>query len=104
MKALRISHLVEADLDEIWLYIAQHNPDAADRLMDRFKERFILFSENPELGELRVDLAPQLRQSIVGNYVILYRCSNELLEVVRVIHSSRDIPKEFRRRLFGKDS
>jgi plasmid stabilization system protein ParE len=28
----------EADLDEIWWYIAQDNPDAADRMLDRIEE------------------------------------------------------------------
>jgi plasmid stabilization system protein ParE len=27
------------DLDEIWLYIAQDNPDSADALLDKIEER-----------------------------------------------------------------
>jgi toxin ParE1/3/4 len=29
----------ETDLDDIWWYIAQDNPDAADRFLDKIEER-----------------------------------------------------------------
>ena len=31
--------LAEADLEEIWWYIAQDNPDAADGMLDRIDEQ-----------------------------------------------------------------
>ncbi len=30
--------LAETDLDDIWWYIAQDNPDAADRFLDKIEE------------------------------------------------------------------
>ena len=29
--------LAETDLDDIWWYIAQDNPDAADRFLDKYR-------------------------------------------------------------------
>ena len=31
--------LAETDLEEIWWYIAQDNPDAADRFLEKIEER-----------------------------------------------------------------
>jgi toxin ParE1/3/4 len=101
MKKLRISHLAEADLAEIWLHIAEDRPSAADRMLDRFKRQFLLLSRNPEMGELREDIGFDVRQTSVSSYVILHRTREEWVEVVRVIHGARDIPTEYRRRLFG---
>ena len=102
MKKLRVSHLAEADLDEIWLFVATDRPGVADKLLDRFRQQFLLLMQNPELGEQREDLATDLRQMTVGNYIVLYLIQNEWIEVARVIHGARDIPVEYRRRFFGK--
>jgi hypothetical protein len=38
------------DLIDIWLHIAQDNPAAADRLLDRFEDVFIRLAETPPMG------------------------------------------------------
>jgi plasmid stabilization system protein ParE len=43
----------------------------------------------------REELAPNLRSSHVGKYIIFYRPEDEGIEVIRVIHGHRDIPKLF---------
>ena len=42
--------LTEEDLIEIWIYIAQDNPGAADRVLDNIEERFYALSDNPLMG------------------------------------------------------
>ena len=37
----------EQDLIEIWIYIAQNNPEAADRVLDDIDERFHALADNP---------------------------------------------------------
>jgi len=103
MSNYRITRLAEADIEGVWLRIARDRPSAADRMMDRFHERFELLGANPEIGELRQDLADNLRQSIAGKYVLFYRSQKQKIEIVRVIHGSRDVSTEFRRRFFGGD-
>jgi len=88
----------ERDLLEIWVYIAERNYDAADRLLEQLDEKFRLLSENPGFGTMRDDLAPSVRGFPVGNYVLFYRPITGGIEVVRVIHGARDIPRQFRRR------
>jgi len=102
MSDYRITRLAEADIEEVWLHIAQDRPSAADRMMNRFHERFELLGANPEIGEQRPDLADNLRQSIVGKYVLFYRSKEHHVEIVRVIHGARDVSTEFRRRFFGR--
>ena len=54
-------------------------------------------ADHPLAAEARPDLAPGLRASPVGNYVIFYRPIHDGIEVVRVLHGARDIPAVFRK-------
>ena len=85
----------KADAREIWAYIAQDNPDAADRLLDRFDRLFRLLVSQPLIGKSVEELAPDLRLVPIGNYLIFYRPTKERIEIVRILHSSRDITDEF---------
>ncbi|NOV30189.1 type II toxin-antitoxin system RelE/ParE family toxin [Methylomonas sp. ZR1] len=82
----------EEDLIEIWLYIAQDNPLAADRVLDDMEQRFIMLADNPQMGRYRPDIAPELRYFISGKYLILYRTLTDGVQIVRVIHGARDLP------------
>jgi plasmid stabilization system protein ParE len=42
-----------ADLDEIWLYIAQKtNPEVAERVLDSIVHAFPLLAANPKMGAI----------------------------------------------------
>jgi toxin ParE1/3/4 len=76
-RVLRTSQAVE-DLDGIWSYIAQHNVNAADRLLDRLFERFQLLADFPKLGERQPRLADgDYRRTVEGNYVVYYKPDEE---------------------------
>ncbi|MBL3591492.1 MAG: type II toxin-antitoxin system RelE/ParE family toxin [gamma proteobacterium endosymbiont of Lamellibrachia anaximandri] len=79
----------EEDLIDIWLYIAQDNPTAADHLLDTFEERGWLLAENPNLGQARQDIAEGLHHLPVGRYLLLYRKIPGGIELVRVVHGMR---------------
>ena len=79
----------EADLIDIWLYIAPDNPAAADKMLDEIEDKSVLLSDQPRLGPSRPDIAPELRYFPVGNYLILYRIISGGVEVVRVVHGAR---------------
>jgi toxin ParE1/3/4 len=85
----------EEDLIEIWIYIAQDNPGAADRVLDDIEERFHALADNPLMGRLRPDIAPELRYFSAGKYLILYRTVPDGVQIVRVIHGARDLPHLF---------
>jgi toxin ParE1/3/4 len=89
MPDLRRTAQAEEDLIELWLYIAQDNPGAADCLLDEIEDKCTLLAANPQLGAARPDIAPECRSFPVGRYLILYRLIPDGVEVVRVVQGSR---------------
>lgn len=95
MNRYRVSGRARTDLDEIWLYIAQDNINAADKLIQTIVLRFTKLAHLPDLGRRREELAPRLRSFPVGRFVIFYRQMNHGIEIVRVLHGTRDLPPLF---------
>jgi toxin ParE1/3/4 len=93
MRQVVISELARADLLNIGEYLAQHNPDAAIRLMKRFREKFNLLVRFPHLGRERNDILLGLRCLIVNKYLIFYQSSDDIIEIWRVRHSAQS-PKD----------
>jgi plasmid stabilization system protein ParE len=92
MKRFRITPRASADIDEIWTYIAQDNPSAADRVEQQLHDAMRLLAEFPGIGHVRADVDdPRYRFWSVFSYVIVYRPDPKPVEVIRVIHGSRDI-------------
>jgi toxin ParE1/3/4 len=84
----------EDDLIEIWLYVAQDSPVAADRLLDRIDARLQQLSLMPLSGPSRHDLLPGLRHLVIGNFLVFYRVEETGVVIVRVMHGRRDITPE----------
>jgi toxin ParE1/3/4 len=82
-------------LDAIWFYIAEDDPEKADRYLDHLIGKAQVLVENPKIGTLREELIPQLRSFPVDHYLLFYRSINTGIELARVLHSSRDIPNCF---------
>lgn len=95
MKHFHVSSQAKTDLDEIWLFIAQDNLEAADQFHDLLFSKFLTLAKQPLMGRARDDIRPSIRAFPVGNYVIFYRDTLEFVEVVRVLHGARDIESIF---------
>ena len=95
MPSFRFLPSARDDLNEIWEYIAQDNLDAAERLVERIEELCELLATRPQLGRRREELAPGLRSFPEGSYFIFYQPIPDGIEVVRVLHTSRDIDSLF---------
>ena len=80
-----------SDQSAIWFYIASDNMAAADRQMDRLHDAFLMLSDYPEAGRVRVEVDAQLRTFPIDQYLIFYRVSPGVLEIVRILHAARDI-------------
>lgn len=91
MTRFRVSKQAQIDLDGIWDFIAEDNPDAADRFIGRIFEKFPALAGFPELGRRCEQLAAALRVFPVGNYLIFYRPFGGGVEIVRIIHGARDL-------------
>lgn len=81
----------EADLINIWLYIAEDQPENADRFLDRLDAAAMALAETPGMGVDRPSLSEGLKCFPVGNYILYYRVKPPKLELVRVLSASRDI-------------
>ena len=96
MPHYRITNEAHADLDTLWLYVAERGGiETADRLIDAIIERFPLLASTPGMGFAREDFAPGLRSFPVGDYLIFYRRVSGRIDIVRVLHGSRDLPRFF---------
>nr|WP_298522300.1 type II toxin-antitoxin system RelE/ParE family toxin [uncultured Halomonas sp.] len=95
MPSLIISPEAEQDLLDIWLYIAEDSPVNADRFLDRLEGKALKLAEFTEIGIDRPELAPDLKNFPVDRYVLYYRATPGGIELVRVLHGSRDINRVF---------
>jgi toxin ParE1/3/4 len=91
--AHRLSPEAEAELDEIWWYIAEASgsTDAARNVVASITQRFNLLSRHPRLGRRRDDLRQGLRSFPAGNYLIVYRIEGRDVLIVHIFHGRRDI-------------
>lgn len=72
MGNVRRTPLAEQDLEEIWLFVAQDDPAAADRLLDVLGNTMVLLADNPLMGRARPDIAPELRYHPAGNHLLQF--------------------------------
>ncbi len=80
-----------ADLDQLWEYIAEHNIDAAYRVVDDIFAALRTLVASPHIGHRRTDLAARpLRFHRVRDYLIAYAAEERPLWVVAVLHGRRN--------------
>ena len=78
------------DLDEIREYIAEKNPDAADRVTTEIFDGIQALVSFPDQGYLRPNLTSRaLRFKLLREYVIAYAPEKKPLWVVAVFHGRR---------------
>ena len=83
----------EDDLLEIWRMIARDNPGAADRMLDGIDASARRLSVHPMIGRGRSELGVGVRSLVHGNYLIVYRPGEGVVEVLRCVHGKRDLRK-----------
>lgn len=83
--------LAALDILDIWDYIADEDITAADRWVDQLDSAFGRLATQPLMGRERPELAPDLRSFPFRRYVIFYVPLPDGIDVVRVLHSARDI-------------
>jgi toxin ParE1/3/4 len=95
--SLRWSAESEQDLTTIWSYLSE---SASSAVADRQLEAILAASERlrdwPYLGRERLDLRRDLRSVAAPPYLILYRVSRTSVDIVRVVHSHRDLGSIFK--------
>jgi toxin ParE1/3/4 len=85
------------DLIELATYIGEDNLEASDIFLRAAESTFIQLGKMPGMGKLCQFSQPGLsdirQQAIKGfrNYIIFYKVIDSDIEVLRVIHGTRDI-------------
>lgn len=93
--SFRLSAQAEEDLAAIWVFVAERDDTAADKLIASIVNQMAMQATFPQAGRSRQTLFPGLRSFAIGRYVIFYRAIAEGIEVVRVLHGSRDVRRAF---------
>ena len=84
------------DLHDLVTYIAADNPSAAERFGLRIVSESERLGVTPEMGRLVPEFGrPDLREIHVRPYRIVYRVRKDCgqVEIVRIWHAARGIPK-----------
>ena len=92
--AHRVAPRADADLDDIWLYVANDagNLEIANRLIDSITDRFFLLADFPHLGRNRdEDFGIGSRSHPIGEYLIVYCIEGADVLILRVVHGRRDL-------------
>lgn len=95
MPRLHYSDAARSDLYEIAAHIAEDSQTAAGRVVANLERACLSIAQQPGIGRKRPDLAPDLNGFPVGNYVIFYEKTGDVVVIVRVLHGARDLPALF---------
>jgi len=84
-----------ANLDAEAEYIAQDNPAAAGRVVQKILRAVDLLKKNPAMG--RTGRVAGTRELVVAEtpYIIPYRVRGDAVEILRVFHAARKWPEKF---------
>jgi toxin ParE1/3/4 len=91
MSLYRLSKEAEKDLEDLWVYLAERNDIAGDRQVARLLDRFPMLAQFPTMGISRDRLLAGLRSFPVKPYILI----PDGIEILRIIHQSRDIKDYF---------
>jgi toxin ParE1/3/4 len=82
-------------LENAYHYIAEGNPDAAERIADHIIDITEMLGKHPAAG--RRGLVPGTREFAVPDtpFVVAYTVSKEILWILAVYHASRKWPERF---------
>ncbi|MFA6075566.1 MAG: type II toxin-antitoxin system RelE/ParE family toxin [Negativicutes bacterium] len=95
--ALRITHVAEADIEDIFAYIfnSLSASGAAKSLIDKIHDSIIGLCEYPFAGSMVDDEVLRMRgyrKIIVERYIVLYRVNDneQIVTIMRVIFGARN--------------
>jgi toxin ParE1/3/4 len=99
----RHSAVVEQDLPDIYAFIAQQDPAAAERVLDAVEETLRQLTQQPDCGVLY----PTRNRKLQGlrmfpvtrfhNYLVFYRVEIDAIRILYVTHGARHLFRLFQR-------
>lgn len=86
----------ERDIEEAFVFIAEADFDSGLDFLHAVEQSFEMLTENPFIGSERKFDAPELRRARMWRvksyekYLIFYLVHDDIVEILRLIHSARD--------------
>ncbi len=72
--------------------MANDSVKAATRILDDLEANIRVLARNPGMGHVREDLADKRHRFFpTGSYLVVYRSQTKPLQIVRILHASRDV-------------
>jgi toxin ParE1/3/4 len=87
------------DVVDILKYLRARSRRGALGVLRAIHITFQFLAENPGAGQAREELAANLRSFPVNryrHYLVFYRPLRDGIQVIRVLHGARDLPRAFR--------
>lgn len=91
----------ERDIEECFVYIGEENLDIAVYFLVAVEDSIELIGKNPFIGSIREfkdSKISNIRMLLVKDfhsYRIFYTVKDDIVEIIRVLHSARDLPDIF---------
>ena len=81
------------DLEDIWFYTFKNwSVEQADRYHNLIYKEIDFLASKPMSGKNIDHVRNGYRSSQIKSHIIFYRLSSTELEIIRILHSSMDIP------------
>jgi toxin ParE1/3/4 len=98
-RVIRRTKQLADDIVDIYVYLAIRSPQSADRLLAAIESSIRSLADNPGVGRRWHSPRPALvgmRVTIVSsyrNYLIFFRPTDDSVDVFRVVHGARELPR-----------
>lgn len=96
MPRLTVLPAARADLIEIADFIALDSPERAVSFIAEIEAQILQTAERPGSFPARDDLGKGLRSARHGRYLIFFLETSDEVQIVRVLHGSRDLTGIFK--------
>jgi toxin ParE1/3/4 len=92
----RITPTANQELEDLLQYLATiASFDTSDRFLKRLNQKLTKIAAFPNLGKARPEWGESYRSLPIDNYVIVYRVTEEMVEILRIISGYRDMDDLF---------
>ena len=71
-------------------FIAQHNPETAQRVAQRLRGAIQRLVDTPQIGRPVANMRGEIRELIFGKYVIRYEVRQQYYYILRIWHGKED--------------
>jgi len=86
-----IAPSASGDLNEIIDYFSELNIEKGERFIATFEKKCKNLMNFPRLGRTYGEIREGLRGIPLNGYIILYQITDDTLEILRIVHGSRDL-------------